>query len=193
MNTISSIYDANFIMSKTIAKAMLVVSFVIMTALGAYVRIPLPFTPVPITMQTFFVVLCGAVLGRRLGSFAQILYVSVGAFGVPVFQGYGRGFLYLLGPTGGYLAGFIIAAFLAGLLTEREKSANFFHILFSMSLGILAIYAFGISWLMFTMKLNLWKAISLGFVPFIPGAAVKLISASWIYSKIKPRTDSLLK
>ena len=96
MHTISSIStDKGVIANKLAIRAILVVSFVIMTALGAYVRIPLPFSPVPITLQTFFVLLCGAVLGRKFGALAQAGYVGLGVLGIPLFQGYGAGLLHL--------------------------------------------------------------------------------------------------
>ena len=186
--------DKSVVSNKTLVRAMLVTGFVIMTALGAYLRIPLPFSPVPITLQTFFVILCGAVLGKRLGAFAQVSYVALGALGMPIFQGYGAGLLHLAGPTGGYLIGFIIAAFIVGTLTDRKHtSPSFSYIIFSMAIGLLAIYLCGIAWLMISYRIDLIKAAFLGFIPFIPGAVAKLIVASWIYSKIKARTSFLIQ
>ena len=184
MNTINLIFSDN----KTVVKAIFVASFIILTALGAYVRIPIPFTPVPVTLQTFFVILCGAVLGRKLGTFTQVSYVMLGALGMPIFQGYGAGFLHIAGPTGGYLAGFAVAAFLVGTLTEKKC-----NVILAMSLGLLAIYACGIAWLMAGYRFGLTKAVSLGVIPFIPGAIAKLLVASWIYSKIKLRTDEIIR
>ena len=90
MNTISSIlsYRNHSISSIAAQRALLFGFFVIVTSIGAYIRIPLPFTPVPITLQTFFVLLCGALLKRKLGSLAQLTYLLLGLIGVPVFQGY---------------------------------------------------------------------------------------------------------
>lgn len=93
---------------------LLVVGFALLTALGAQVRIPIQ--PVPITLQTFFVLLGGLMLGPNLGALAQVLYVSLGAAGAPVFAGEGVGRAYLLGPTGGYLLGFAASAWLVGQL-----------------------------------------------------------------------------
>ena len=184
MNTISLIFTAN----KSLTRAVVVAGFIMLTALGAYVRIPIPFTPVPVTLQTFFVILCGAVLGRKLGSFAQVSYVMLGALGMPIFQGYGAGLLHIAGPTGGYLAGFIVAAFLTGMLADREC-----NVMLTMSAGLLAIYACGIAWLMAGYGFGFAKAVSLGVVPFIPGAVAKLLVASWIYSKIKFRTNEIIR
>ena len=194
MDTISAIFaHKNIVVNKRAIAAVFVASFVIMTALGSYVRIPIPLSPVPITLQTFFVILCGAVLGKRLGGFTQFSYVMLGALGMPIFQGYGAGFLHLLGPTGGYLAGFMVAAFLVGALIDRKrKSSSFAYVIFAMSCGLLTIFTFGIGWLVAGYRFSLAQALSLGFVPFIPGAATKLILASWIYSKIESRTNILL-
>ena len=195
MHTISSISNGKeVIVNKALVKTVFVASFIIMTALGAYVRIPLPFTPVPITLQTFFVLLCGAMLGRKLGVFAQLSYVALGAFGAPLFQGYGAGLSHLLGPTGGYLIGFIAASFLVGTLLENKPgSSRFFRILFAMSCGLFAIYACGIAWLKMGYGVSFTKAVHIGFMPFVPGAVIKLIAASWVYSKIKARTDILIR
>ncbi|NQU95595.1 MAG: biotin transporter BioY [Candidatus Omnitrophica bacterium] len=189
MGTISLILNAKDItLNKSLTKAILVGSFIIMTALGAYVRIPIPFSPVPITLQTFFVILCGAMLGRKLGSLAQASYVGLGVLGMPIFQGYGAGFLHLAGPTGGYLVGFIAASFVVGAIVDRKRdSANLSYILFAMSMGILVIFACGITWLAVGYRAGFTKAVSMGFIPFIPGTAAKLITAAWIYSKIKSR------
>lgn len=195
MATISTIYDAkSIVINKSFARAILVTGFVVMMSLGAYIRIPLPFTPVPITLQTFFVILSGAVLGKKFGSFAQISYVALGILGAPVFQGYGAGFLYFLGPTGGYLIGFVLASFVVGALIDRkEKSHHLAYVMLAMSLGLFTVYLSGIAWLMIGHKFAFTTAVSLGFVPFIPGAIAKLITASWIYRKIESRTSLLLK
>ena len=189
MATISLILNAkDIVINRRLTKAILVGSFIIMTALGAYVRIPIPFSPVPITLQTFFVILCGAMLGRKLGSFAQASYVGLGTLGMPIFQGYGAGFLHLAGPTGGYLVGFIAASFIVGAIVDRKRdSANLSYILFAMSMGLLTIFACGITWLAVGYRAGFTKAVSMGFIPFIPGAAAKLITAAWIYSKIKSK------
>lgn len=200
MYTISPIFTGKAIFSgkeiianKSAVKAIFIVSFVLMTALGAYVRIPIPFSPVPITLQTFFVILCGALLGKRLGLFTQLSYVLLGGLGMPIFQGYGAGMLHILGPTGGYLAGFVAAAFLTGALIDRKRESNSFsYTVFAMSLGLFTVYVFGIAWLIAGYKFSPATAVSLGFIPFIPGAAAKLLLASWIYSKIQPRTNPLI-
>ncbi len=154
--------------------------FVILMVLGAYIRIPLFFTPVPITLQTFFVLLSGAMLGRKWGTLSQISYLLLGAFGLPVFQGYGAGAAHIFGPTGGYLFGFVCASYLIGYFLHRDESAGIFKILVSMTMGLIVIYAFGIMHLKLLLGVDLSTAFILGLYPFLPGAAVKLIAASSI-------------
>jgi len=179
MKAISSIlHGKDIIKSKACENAMLVTGFVIMTALGAYIRIPLAFTPVPITLQTFFVILSGAILGRRLGLFAQASYVMLGVLGLPIFQGYNAGVFYLAGPTGGYLLGFIAAAYVTGFLARK-------NVVLAMSAGLFTIYALGVLWLAVGFGTGFKSAVLLGFVPFIPGAFLKLVMASLVYAKIK--------
>jgi len=89
--------------------------FAVLTALGAYIIIPLPFTPVPITMQTFFVYLAAAILGSRLGTLSMVIYLCLGVAGLPVFHGGLAGFGVLGGPTGGYIFGFILGSYVIGM------------------------------------------------------------------------------
>lgn len=151
-------------------------AFALLTAIGAYVRIPLFFTPVPLTFQTFFVLLSGAALGRKWGSASQILYVSLGAFGLPVFQGYGYGIAHIFGPTGGYLFGFICASYLTGYLLEKKFGA--FQ---AMIAGIIAVYFCGVIWLKLLLCASFGASLIMGLYPFLPGEVVKLIAARYIY------------
>ena len=193
MNTVSVIFKAkDRIISKSATRALLVTSFIIMTALGAYIRIPLPFTPVPITLQTLFVLLSGAFLGKRFGLFAQASYVGLGVLGVPIFQGYGYGLLHILGPTGGYLVGFMASAFLIGTLLKKKEQSLLFTVLV-MTMGTLVIYIFGISWIAISLKTGLLKALTFGFFPFLPGAIFKLLTASLIYWKLREKTTNIIK
>jgi len=195
MDTISPILRGKeVIINRQAIKAILVAFFVLTTAIGAYVRIPIPFSPVPITLQTFFVILCGAIMGRKLGSLTQISYVLLGGLGAPIFQGYGAGFAHLAGPTGGYLAGFIVAAFVTGSVVDRFRpSINLPHIVLAMTLGLVTVYIFGLSWLIVAYKFELFKAVSLGFIPFVPGALAKLFLATWMFSKLHAKTDTYVQ
>jgi len=182
---ISYLYKNEIVINKALTRAMGVFTFILLLSLGAYIRLPLPFTPVPITLQTFFVLLCGALMGRKYAPIATFSYLVLGVLGLPIFQGYGRGMLHIFGPTGGYLIGFVAASFVIGYLIDLKRDEqNLWWIIFSMAAGKAIIYSFGIIWLSLSMHIGLTKAVYLGFVPFIPGAIFKLLSASLIYSKI---------
>lgn len=156
--------------------ALLVVGGSLLTALCARIVIPLPFTPVPITAQTFAVLLIGAALGARRGAAAIGLYVLEGLLGLPVFAGGAAGLARLLGPTGGYLVGFIAAAYLTGTLAERGWDRTVRFAVGAMAAGNLVVYLFGIPWL--AVFLGWPDAVSKGFLPFIPGDVAKLAAAA---------------
>jgi biotin transport system substrate-specific component len=155
-----------------------VVAFALATAFGAQVAIPLPGTPVPITLQTLFVVLAGVVLGPRLGALAVAGYVLLGAAGAPVFAGGGGGLPWLLGPTGGYLLAAPAAAFIAGWVAGPGRSAP--RTLTGLACGVLTMYAGGVSWLYLLTGESLTGLLALGVFPFVAGDAVKVLAAFWI-------------
>ena len=153
----------------------LVVAFVIITAAFARVSIPLPFTPVPITGQTFAVLLTGALLGSRRGAISMALYVVVGSW-LPLYSAGTSGIFWTL-PAGGYLLGFVPAAFLVGYLSERGWDRGP-KIILAMIIGNALIYIPGL------MQLSLFvpdgKTLSLGLYPFVPGDIIKLLLVSLI-------------
>ena len=182
MSTLSvDVVDREIFPARPLAGAAGIAVFIMLMAIGAYVRIPLSFAPVPITLQTFFVLLAGAMLGPRRGLYSQAGYVALGAVGLPIFQSYGAGAAYLFGPLGGYSIGFMVSAFLVGSLIRQNKLS----VPFSMFIGLLTIYLCGAAWLAIAFKMRFVQAAYLGVLPFIPGALVKLIGAAWVYSKIK--------
>ena len=147
-------------------------------AVSAQISIPLPFTPVPITGQTLAVLLVGAVLGSKRGAIALMAYLIEGIIGIPVFAGGTGGIGKLLGPTGGYLIGFIASSYLVGLLSEKGWDKSYRGSILAMGVGNAAIYLFGIPWLMVVTGVSLKGALFMGFLPFVPGDAVKLLIAS---------------
>lgn len=147
-----------------------------LTALAAQVTIRLPFTPVPITGQTFAVLLCGATLGSRRGALAQFAYLGLGCSGLPVFAGWSGG--PTLGPSGGYLLGFVAAAYVVGLLVERAWDRRVRTSLLAMLAGNAVIYAFGLPWLSVFTGGPANKVLLLGLYPFIPGDLLKIAIAS---------------
>jgi biotin transport system substrate-specific component len=156
-----------------------------LTAAGAFIIIPLP--PVPITAQTFFLNIAAALLGGPLGAASQFIYVMIGVVGIPVFAGGKAGLGVLFGPTGGYLIGFIIAAFVTGLIAGMKKNAGVWWYVFSMLIGMVVIYFFGIIQLSFVAKLSFVKALTVGVLPFLPGDIIKIILAAIISSRLKER------
>ena len=170
---------------QALRKAALVMGFALLTALGAQVRIPL--TPVPITLQTFFVLLGGLMLGPRLGVSAQALYVALGAVGAPVFAGGALGFAYLLGPTGGYLVGFVAAAWLVGQLArglDPKSPRAVWQVLGILAAGSIAIYVPGAYWLARVMGMGWWAALAKGVIRFLPGDALKVALAASLWLRV---------
>ena len=157
--------------------AALVLGASLVIALSAQVAIQLPFSPVPITGQTMAVLLVGALLGSRRGALAVLAYIAEGLAGLPVFAGGAAGLARLFGPTGGYLVGFVAAAFLVGRLAERGWDRRFGTTLAAMTLGNLVIYGVGAVWLAVFVG-GLSRAWSLGVLPFLPGDAIKIVLAA---------------
>jgi len=154
------------------------------------VRIPVPGTPVPITLQTFFVVLAGAVLGKKLGFSSQLGYIIMGIFGLPVFQGYAFGLAHLAGPTGGYLVGFVAASFVVGKMLEGAKP-SVRRITASFIAGNIVIYSLGVLWLVIGYRYQIANALFVGVMPFIPAEIGKVAAAVLVYSKIAPRSKEI--
>jgi biotin transport system substrate-specific component len=154
---------------------LLVLAGSVLTALSAQVAIPLPFSPVPVTGQTFAVLLVGAVLGSRLGAWSMLAYLVEGAAGLPVFAGGHGTLLWMIGPTGGYLAGFVVAAYATGWLCERGWDRRLPTALVAMLIGNVLIYALGLPWLAHFVGAS--KVVALGLAPFIVGDAAKIVLA----------------
>ena len=148
----------------------------LLVATLAQVKILLPFTPVPLTGQTFAVLLVGAALGSKRGAASLILYTLMGALGLPFFAGGASGLAYMSGPTLGYLVGFIVAAYVIGLLAERGLERSVRTSLIPFLAGTLIIYLFGAGWL--AILFGVEQALALGVLPFLVGDAIKLILAA---------------
>jgi biotin transport system substrate-specific component len=155
----------------TLTHILLIVGASIVTALAAQIAIPLPWSPVPITGQTWAVLLSGAVLGARRAFLAQALYLLEGAAGLPVFAGFSAGFAVLAGPTAGYLIAFPFAAAATGLLAERGWDRRFLTMVAAMLLGSVVIFAFGLANL--SRFLPGEQLLAAGLLPFLPGDLVK--------------------
>jgi biotin transport system substrate-specific component len=160
--------------SRRIARtALLAVAGSLLIAVCAHIRVPM--WPIPMTMQTFAVLLIGFMYGSRLGAATVALYLTEGAVGLPVFTG-GGGIAHLAGPTGGYLVGFLVAAALTGRLAEVGWSRSVPRTLLGMVLGSTVIFLFGFAWL--SVLLGAEKAFMVGVMPFLVGDTVKAALAA---------------
>jgi len=143
-------------------------------AVGALIH--LPVGPVPVVLQNLFVLLAGLTLGSRYGLAAVLLYLLIGAMGMPVFAGGKGGIAHFLGPTGGYLLGFAAAAFLVGTISERFPRGTATDIL-AVAAGTLVIYMAGVPWLKTVTQMTWTKAVTVGMIPFLPGDILKAAAA----------------
>jgi biotin transport system substrate-specific component len=145
-------------------------------AVGAYISIPLPASPVPVVLQNFFVLLAGVSLGPLWGSLSVLVYLGIGAIGLPVFAGGAGGLAVFAGPTGGYLVGFLPAALLAGLISHFAEPKLWKDAL-AAATGALAIYALGLPWLKVATGLDWPGTLAAGLLPFVVGDVLKVIAA----------------
>lgn len=137
-------------------------------------KVQVPFWPVPMTLQTLAVLLLGAALGWRLAGATLLTYLAQGAAGLPVFAS-GTGLAYMAGPTGGYLAGFLLAAVIVGWLCENGMGRSVVSTLIAYGVGLIVIYSLGVLWLVTFLGLS--KAVAVGITPFLPAEALKLALA----------------
>jgi biotin transport system substrate-specific component len=160
-----------------VTAGVLVIAAAAITALAAQWEIHLSFTPVPITGQTFAVLLTGAALGAKLGAAGQTLYVGLGAVGLPVYSGGAAGWeAAQAGGTTGYLFGFIVAAAVVGFMAERRQDRTFATMFTAFIAGSFIIYLFGVAGLMLTFDMSATEAIVAGVVPFVLGDIIKAAS-----------------
>jgi biotin transport system substrate-specific component len=179
----------NLSRSHVAAQVFWIIAFALLTAIGA--RIEIPHQPVPFTLQTFFVLLAGAFLGVRNGVLSQVLYLAMGAAGLPVFTFGGLGIAKLLGPTGGYLLSFPIAAFVVATMIHVVRTPKgpmeFAWVLFSMFVGLLVVFSAGTLQLYFVSSRNWDEAFRMGFLIFSWWDFMKLIAAASIYHRLSRR------
>jgi len=177
------------------SKLGLALAFAVMTGLAAQIRIPIPFSPVPITGQTFAVLAAGVMLGSVYGSASMAAYVALGAAGVPWFNGGMGGPAYVFGPTGGYLIGFIVAAAVIGYITGRRPAARGFAPMLGIMLAVdfLIIHGFGLAWLGIYMSVIKGSPVSfpvlfaMGTAPFIVGDCLKAAAAALMAKTVTPK------
>jgi biotin transport system substrate-specific component len=171
---------AVFPRSGLLVDVLLVVAGAGLVALCAQIEIPLGFTPVPISGQTFAVLLVGASLGPLLGASSLLLYFCVGLLGAPVYSGGDGGWEIVHGATGGYLVGFIAAAALTGWLAQRRWDRHFNSAVAAMLSGSVVIYLFGLPWLAQEIETGLEGTLEAGLYPFVIGDLIKLYLAGML-------------
>lgn len=162
-------------------QALSVVFVAVLTAAAAQLSFPLPFTPVPFTIQPMIVLIGAAALGSRLGALSQILYLTLGIAGLPVFAHspeLPQGFLRLMGPTGGYLMAYPLAAFVTGLLAERGLDRRYLTSIFAMAVGLSVIFAGGVAWL--ANGVGISGALAVGLYPFVVVDVIKVVAAGLV-------------
>lgn len=160
--------------------------FAALTSIGAFISIPLG--PVPLTLQTLFVLVSGYVLGARKAAFSQLIYISLGLIGLPIFAGFSGGIQSIVKPSFGFLIGFVAGAYTVGILSRKAK--GFFSYLAACAAGTLVIYLFGLPYMAFILNyvmdsgLSLEKILGIGVIAFIPGDLIKLIFAAYLGKRL---------
>jgi len=181
--------NKEIIYSRVLCRIILVSSAVILITLGAFVRIPLPFTPVPITLQTFFVLLFAALLKPPFSFLSILIYLGLGLMGMPVFSLPYGGLKYFLGPTAGYLWGFLFSTVFVSksMVSLKHNHNDFISIFLIIFFGELIILMCGSLWLRFFLNTTFKKAILLGFFPFLPFDLIKIWITTRLSLKLAPR------
>lgn len=176
-----------------VTTGVLMVGFALFTALAAQVVIPIPGSPVPITGQTFAVLLAGAALGAKAGAGSQLIYWAMGAAGLPFYSNATGGWEVATGATAGYLFGFIAAAWVIGTLAERGQDRTVDSALPAFLAGNTIIYVFGVTWLLISVPsiTTMPQALTAGLLPFVIGDAVKILAASLLLPAAWKMVDSL--
>jgi len=169
--------DSLSLTSSRLRTALLVAGAVLLTAAAAQISFVLPWTPVPVTGQTFAVLLTSAALGMRLGAASQFIYIGLGAIGLPFYADAQGGWTAATGATAGYLIGFVLAAALIGRLAEDHQDRALITSIPAMLAGTAIIYACGATWLAHNLNVSAAKAVELGVAPFLIGDTVKLVAA----------------
>lgn len=180
--TMTSRLDARVRATEQVGAVVLITA---LTAIASQVSFPLPFTPVPFTLQPMVVLVGAMVLGSRLGATSQMLYLALGIAGLPVFAAsplLPQGAARLLGPTGGYLMSYPLAAFVTGLLAERGFDRRYATAIVAMAVGLAVIYAAGVAWLMLASQpaRAVPAALAAGVVPFVIPDLLKLFVAAGV-------------
>lgn len=181
-NTVS-----NFNLRMTVYCAL----FTALIIIGGYISIPIPVGPVPIVLADFFVMITGLFLGLKYGLISTALYLALGALGMPVFAGGSAGLAVLVGPTGGFLFGYLLVVTSIGFITGKRKPSIVTNLI-ALVVGNILLYAIGVPWLKFQMNINWAAALAAGLIPFIIGIVIKITVASALGRVLLPRFKQTL-
>jgi len=175
-------------------KMVLVSMFAVLTCIGAFIKIQFPLIPVPFTLQIFFVILSGLLLGSKLGLLSQLVYIAIGLAGFPVFTG-GGGPSYIFKPSFGYILGFAVAAFITGKIREffDSRGITITKLFISSFAGIIGCYTLGVAYLILHTKFISGASVDVagllvsGFLVFLPWDIIKIAIASWVSNEVMKR------
>ncbi len=165
--------DAN---QSTLRQTIYASLFTALIIVGGYLSFPVPWSPVPLVLADFFILLAGLVLGPAWGLTSAGLYLLLGLIGLPVFAGGKSGIATLFGPTGGFLIGYLGLTFITGWIAHRGKTTRWRDGV-AAGLGLVTLFTLGLVWLGFSLKLTLAKTLAIGLLPFLPGTLIKLLAA----------------
>lgn len=157
----------------------------------APITIPLPFTPIPISMATFVVYITTIIIGKKRAVISILIYLLIGAVGVPVFSGYSGGVQKIASPTGGYLIGYIFCAFVIGWFVEKFENKMYMYAV-GVAVGTLTCYTVGTVWLSYQAQLTFTEALIMGVIPYIPLDVLKMIIAVAVGYPLKKQMKALV-
>jgi len=177
--------------AEKLTKVVLTCLFVALISIGAYIALPLPGSPVPIVLQNMFIMLAALLLGPWWGLAATSLYLLLGLLGMPVFSGGAGGIAKLLGPTGGYLVGYIPATLVIGLVARLGRRKAFPNMIACLA-GMIIVDAFGVLRLKTVLDIGWGKALAAGLYPFIIGDLIKIVLASLLAPRLFAAMESLI-
>lgn len=178
--------------NRNLARPVLACLFAALISVGAYIAVPLPGTPVPIVLQNLFIMLAALLLGPVWGLAATLVYLALGALGLPVFAGGTGGFARFLGPTGGYLVGFVPSVPVMALISRLGARRRWWRDTLALLAGSLIVYACGLPWLRIAIQGSWEKTAAAGLLPFLPGDAIKIALAALLSGRLAPLVEHAL-
>jgi biotin transport system substrate-specific component len=166
--------------------------FTALIVIGGYLSFPMPYSPVPIVLSDFFVMLAGLSLGAAGGATSVGMFLFIGALGIPVFAGGRAGLAVFMGPTGGFLLGYLVGVFIIGFISGKGKP-SFIKNLIGLVLGNMIIFGLGVPWLKLVLKVDWGKALVLGLLPYMIGNGIKIIVAFALNQALHPILAEFIK